>query len=199
MDMAYAGKLALVKVASTPINFTDEAMTTSDNLTFQITNTSKRIWDYETDVIVKVDVVEVTTGFKISKLDGKIIFDNVETGTVTVTGKYVPTTTVAEAHEYSIALNADTLEVTRFQDEYKRKIPGLLDGSGSISDWDVIDTYFVDNLISGKPVVIELYPQSTLEPTRMFAILESTEMSAAVSGEQDKSVSFSSTEKMIVG
>lgn len=197
--MPYAGKLAKVHVAGTPIAFTDEAMSTSDNLTYTITDTNKKIWDWETDVTVEVDGVPVTSGFTIYKLEGKVVFDEVQTGVVTVSGKYAPTSQAAEAHQYSLTLEGENIDVTRFMDEYKKRAQGLKSASGTISEWVTIDTYFIDALISGKPIVLELYPQSTLEPFRLFAILESEEMQAVVSGEQDKSVSFVSTEKMFIG
>lgn len=197
--MPYAGRLAKVHVAGTPVTFTDEAMSTSDNLTFTITDTNKKVWDWETAVTVKVDSVEVTSGFTVYKLEGKVVFDSVQTGVVTVSGKYVPTSQAAEAHKYSLNLEGESLDNTRFQDEYKRRIQGLKSASGTISQWVTIDTYFINALISGKPVVLELYPQATMEPFRLFAILESDEMSAAVTGQQDESVSFVSTEKMFIG
>ena len=196
--MVYAGRLAKVHVAGTPIAFTAEATTTSDNLTFQITDNAKRIWDWETAVAVKVDAVSVTTGFSINKLEGKVVFDTAETGILTVSGKYVPTSLAAEAFEYSLSMESENLDNTRFLDEYKKRTQGLRSASGSISQWVTIDTYFIDALIAGKPVVLELYSQASLNPFRLFAILEADEMQAAVSGEQDESVSFVSTERMII-
>ncbi len=196
--MVYAGKLAKVHVAGTPIAFTDEATTTSDDLSFIISNAIKKIWDWKTDITVKVDGVTTTSGFTVYKLEGKVIFDSEETGVVTVTGKYVPTSVAAEAHDYNISLEAENLDNTRFQDTHKRRIQGLKSASGSISQWVTIDKYFAEALIAGNPVVLELYPQASLDPTRLFAILESDEMQAAVAGEQDESVSFVSTERMVV-
>jgi len=71
--MALQGYNALVKTQSSAIAFTDEATTTSDNKTYQITNATKRIFDYETELIVKDDA-SVVTGYSFNKITGTVTF-----------------------------------------------------------------------------------------------------------------------------
>lgn len=201
--MAYAGRKALVKVAGTTVTMTAEATTLLSgagitvNTQYQITATTKQIIDINSTITVLVAAVPVTTGFTIDTLQGIIIFDTPAIRTVTVTGKYVPTSTAAECKEWSNTINADMLDVTKFQDDWLVKQQGLKSCEGSLSRWLTIDTYFFDALIAGLPVVIEMYAQDTLNPDRVWAILNSVEMSAAVDGALEEAVSFESTNKML--
>lgn len=197
--MAVAGKKALIKVGGTPTTMTDEATTeTVTGLEYQITATTKQILDRATAVVVKADDVEVTSGYTVDLLSGTVIFDSDQgSAVITVSGKYIPVSTAAECKEYKLTINSDTIDVTKFQDDWIGKIQGLKSAEGSLSRWLTTDTYFQDALIAGLPVVIELYSQSTNTPDRLFAILSKDEMAAVVAGANEESVSFESTDKML--
>src|SRR5690606_25425864 len=127
-----------------------------------------------------------------------VIFETSAARTVTVTGKYVPTSTAAECHEWSNSITQEFEDTPKFQDEWNSKTPTLKSADGSLSEWWSIDTYYVDALISGNPVVIELYAQDTLNCDRIWAVLNSVEMSAAVDGVVETAVSYESTNKMLM-
>jgi hypothetical protein len=203
--LAYAGKKALVKVAGTAVSMTDEATTViaagggvTANTQYQITATSKQIIDINSTITVKVGGSPVTSGYTVDTLRGVVIFDTSSVRTVTVSGKYVPTSTAAECHEWSLKINQDTEDTTAFQDDWIKKTPTLKSAEGSLSRWFNVDKYFQNALVSGLPVVIELYPQDTLNPDRVWGVLNSSEMSAAVDGASEESVSFESTNKMLM-
>lgn len=202
--MAYSGRKALIKVGGTAVTMTAEATTVQSgggitaNTQYKITNVTKQIIDINSAITVLVSAVPVTTGFTVDTLNGTVIFDTSSVRTVTVTGKYVPTSTAAECHEYSLTINGETIDVTKFGDDYVRKIQGMKSAEGSLSSWFNVDRYFSTALLSGLPVVIEIYPQDTLNPDRVWGVLTGEEISSAVEGAVDASVSFESTNKMLM-
>lgn len=190
-----AGRLAKVMVSGAPIPFMDEATTTSDQKTFQISTEAKRVLDLQAGVVVKVDGETVSSGFDVKRISGEIVFTEEQAGAVTVSASYLPLTIAAECYEYSFTMDAESRDTTAFGMDYKRREPGLRSGSGSLSQWFELDRYFINALLSGKPVVIEMYPGANVSPDRVFALLDSDEVSAAVADSLNESVSFSTKEK----
>lgn len=202
--MAYSGKKALIKVSGVSVAMTNEATTVQSgagittNTQYKITNISKQIIDINSPITVNVGGSPVTTGFNVDTLNGTVIFDTASVRTVTVSGKYIPTSTAAECHEWSLKINAETQDVTSFGDDFVKKIQTMKSAEGSLSKWFSTDRYFANALVAGLPLVIELYPQDTLNPDRVWGVLTGDETSAAVSGASDVSVSFESTNKMLM-
>lgn len=261
---AYAGKKALIKVSGVAVAFVGETTTSSGpNLSYQITDTSKRILDLtatisvhkftendaaedgttttniemtahglivgdlivnetrsdaarivtavpdvnnvtvaavvdqaDTDTIAKYPT-ENSADYTLNRLNGTVTYESAVSRTILISGSYLPMSTAAECREYSLTINGDPIDVTRFGDDWLRKIQGLKSAKGSLSRWWDTDTYFVDALIAGDPVVIELYAQNDQDPDRLWAILNSSEMSAAVDGAVEDSVSFESTNELL--
>jgi hypothetical protein len=202
--LAYSGRKALIKVGGTAVTMTAEATTLQSgggitvNTQYKITDVTKQIIDINSAITVLVGGSPVTTGFTVDTLNGTVIFDTSSVRTVTVTGKYVPTSTAAECHEFSLKINGETIDVTKFGDDFLTKIQGMKSAEGSLSKWFTTDRYFSNALVAGSPVVIEIYPQDTLNPDRIWAVLTGDEVSAAVDGATDVSVSFESTNKMLM-
>lgn len=195
---AYSGKKALIKVSGVAVAMVDEATSTTDNTVYQITNSAKRIIGLDASITVEDGGVTTVESYTVNRLNGTITFGSADPlRVITVTSQYLPMSTAAECHEFSLTINGETIDTTRFQDNWLRKIQGLKSAEGSLSKWWDTDTYFVDTLISGDPVVLELYEQSDLEPERLWAILNSSEMSTAVDGAVEDSVSFESTEELL--
>lgn len=192
------GKKAEIKISGSPMDFNDETMTTTDNVIYVIDDETKSVWDYKTDPVVKVDAVIVTTGYSVVKLSGQIAFDADPVGVVTVSGKYVTLTSVATANEYDYSLENDFEDITPFKSEYKKKKVVMSGMTGSIGKFRELDNYFMDQLISGDPVVIEFYVDEVEDPVRVFALLDSDEIAAAANGIQSEKISFVSTTKMII-
>lgn len=206
-----AGRLVVIKVSGDPLAFTDEATSTTDDQTYQIDDETKRVWDKDADITVKEGVTETTEDYTLNRLEGTITFASAdsERDVVTVSGQYLPMSEAASAHNYNYDRGVDLLEVTAFRQEdpanpgdyipstHKKRIPGHKFASGSINKWDVVDSYFRDALTDGSPVVLEFRGQDTGDPQRLWALLESAEMAAAIDSPQDEAVSFISTDELL--
>jgi len=195
-----AGKQASVYVTGEPITMTDENTMTEDHKTYQICNEAKCLLDCETTLVVKVNGVQGSSGFKVNYLLGKIIFTtarNVE-DVVTISGKYIPKSLAVTAHEFSFGKGVDVADVTRFGDTHKRKLPMQKFAYGTISQWDVTDTFFTDALLSGTPkyIIFNNGVEGT-EPKIVLAYFEKEEIKAAVGSPQDANVSFISANEQI--
>jgi hypothetical protein len=108
MYRGFAGYVASVLRNGTSTAFTTEAMTGS-GATWQITDTTKRIWDRAT-----LPTVSTGTISSINYLTGTITF----TGTVsapTVTGRYFPTAALGCSNSFSLTQTSDTTDTTCFE------------------------------------------------------------------------------------
>ncbi|KXZ39485.1 hypothetical protein SAMN05661008_00329 [Alkalithermobacter thermoalcaliphilus JW-YL-7 = DSM 7308] len=175
-----------IRIGGTPIEFIDEEVTTEDNRIYTIKDTNKNIFDYNTPIIVN----GVNEPFLIDYPNGRIIFKEAKEREITIDGKYVTTSVCAYANSYSLDVNVDLYDVSRFGDTHRRRITGAKTASGTIGTWDIIDDYFTDKLISGDPVFIDI--KKSNKSTRLWAILNSEELSSAIDSPQNKTVSFQS-------
>lgn len=194
-----AGKSASVKISGTATTFTGEATTTTDDQIYQITSATKQVWDKATTPTVYDDGIATVETYTVNKLTGTITFATVDAlrGPITVTGKYLPMTTATYAHEFSYSRGVELMEVNKFGDAYKARLAGTKFASGTLSQWDVTDEYFADALVAGDPVVIEFLAETGADPIRVWALLESNEMQAAIDNPQDNIVSFISTDELL--
>ena len=191
----YAGKLAKVRKSGTSTAFSGEATTSSGGYTvYQITNEAKRVLDRDVVPTVYKDAVEVSSGFTIDYLNGKVTFSvpNGAGEVITLDGKYMPMADVVDAHEYELSLNANLIPAPVFGSEFNKNVQGDKGASGNITEWVTTNFYFVEKLIAGELVVIELYPQADQTPMKFWAAISADELKAAASGEQDQSISFES-------
>lgn len=196
--MSLAGKDVIIKISGEGVVTTDLATITTDYKTYQIADELKQVIALNTPVTVKNNGVETEEKYKLNRLNGTITFETVDdTRVITIDCTYLPLVQVAEAHAASYTEATDLHEVPQFGDTHKRRIPGLRYASGSLNTWDILDTTFTDALTSGKPVVIELKPSAQGKTKRLFALLESTEMSLAIDNPSEQSVSFISTDEFI--
>ena len=193
-----AGHSVVIKISGTATAFTTEATSTSDNQTYQITNTVKRVWDRDTTPTVYDDAVETVESYTVNYLNGTITFASVDAERViTVTGNYLPMTTAAYAHDYSRTKNCTLNDITAFGDSYVQRQAGMKSASGTLSQFNVVDTTFVDALVAGDPIVIEDEDDTGSEPNRFWALLSSAGVTAAVNGVQDQPVSWESHDEWI--
>jgi len=194
------GKNAAVFVTGEPIAITGEATTTTDNITYQIANEAKRVLDAETPVVVKVNGIAGSTGFKLNRALGKVIFTNARSpaDVVTVSGAYLPKSLAVTAHEFSFGKSVDIADVPRFRESHKRKLVMQKYAYGTISQWDVTDTFFIDALLSATPkyVVFDSGAEGA-DPRAALAYFEKEEIKAAVGSPQDATVSFISADNNI--
>lgn len=196
--MELAGKDVSIKVSGKGVPATDLATVTSDYITYQIADELRQVIALNTPVVVKNNGIITEEKYKLNRLNGTITFETTdETREVTVDCTYLPLVKVAEAYTVSYTEGVDLHEIPRFGDEFKRRIPGLKYASGSLTQWDILDSTFTDALTSGNPVLIEYKHSVTGKTNRLFALLESVEMTAAIDNPQEESVSFISTDEFI--
>lgn len=192
--MAIAGKKARLKISGTAIVFTDEATTTSDNLTYQITNAVKRVWDRTVTIVVEDGGVPTVEVYTINRLTGTVTFGSAVVRTITVTGSYLPMAVAAECYDYNYSIEADNQDSTQFGDTFIHRVQGLLDVSGSISRFYAIDDVFIDKILAGEIFVIEFYTDfSQAADILVWAILASDEDSASVDGLVEEGLEFEGT------
>lgn len=193
-----AGYNTVIKISGEPTSFTSEATTTSDDQVYQISDESKQVLDLETAPTVYDAGTETTEEYTVNYLNGKITFETVDdTRDITVDGKYLPMSTAAYARNMSKSNVADIYDSSVFGDEYKKRTAGQLSASGTINQIDVTDSTYEDALKNDEIVVIEIRDTSTAEPDRYFALLESSEIDAAIGGLSSESVSWVSYDKWI--
>lgn len=196
--MALAGKDVLISISGQGVTATGLTTITLDNKTYQIEDELRQVIALNTPIKVYNNGVETTEKYKVNKLIGTIEFETIDdTRVITVDCTYLPLVKVAEAHVASFTEAIDLHEVPRFGDTNKRRIPGLKYASGSLSHWDILDSTFTDALITGNPVLIEYKHSEKGKTNRLFALLESVEMSAAIDNPAEESVSFISTDEFI--
>jgi hypothetical protein len=197
--MALRGYLAEVKIQSTPVAFTEEATSTSDNQTYTITDTGKNIWSYDSTIVVYDDGVETTEEYTVSKLTGSVTFDSVDAGRViTVSGEYTVPTTVATAKDYTFNATADMHDNTAFQSAYRTFQPVLVTGTADLGRFYVADSTFQGMISTPEVKIIEYYPASDGDPFRFFAVMNSNSISASVDGLIEETVSFNITTEVEV-
>ena len=186
-----AGYSTQIKISGAATEMTGETTTTADDTIYQITNAAKQVLDRDTAPTVLDGGVETVEDYTVNYLNGKITFaTNDETRVITVTGKYLPMSVAAYANQMSRSDNCDMLDTTVFGDTHKSRMAGLKSASGTLTNFYSADEVFGTALTAGVPIVIEDRTVSTDEPNRTWALLDSSEVSAAVEGVQGQTVSW---------
>jgi hypothetical protein len=194
--MAITGMTGAVYVSdvnTAPVVFTDEA-TTPDAACkrYQITSTTKRYWDLDTDVTVEVDGVPITTGFTLERAGGFVVFAAArgELEVVTVSGKYLTVVQAGGFFNWSADGDADDAEATTYASQgWKEFVQTLKGWSGSAEAyWG--DTRFFDSL--GKVVVVKLFVDSgpSQDCLEGFAIINGDGIEVPVDGLVQETVDF---------
>jgi hypothetical protein len=181
------GRLGLVKIGGTPTAFTDEAVNVlTTNKKYQIANTSKRIWSPTATITVKaagVAVDPVADPYAINRLTGIVTFTNVSArGTVTISGTYLPMSTVAKSKSVTFDHGNEVLDDTTFDSNgYEENIPGIHSIGVSLGrNWEA--TYaavFKTAILSGTLLVLEVYHDRNGSPN-LIAWLRPTKQAISI-------------------
>lgn len=211
--MAIPGKVALVKLLSdsSPLSFSDNPTTgDAEHKVYTIDDRDKRYWDRDTSVTVKNNGTVVDSGeYRIQHAGGKVHFYEAQAAEddITVTGAYVAVSTVAQVSEYSYAINSEIVDVSHFKDSsdptrgFRDRMVNLVDASGSLSGFHVVNSLLQDYMLDSKTVVLEFDVDQEDEDIDFFAcyaVLESNEISPAVEGAVGESVSWQSDGHLLV-
>jgi len=192
--MALAGKKAKILAYSDKVSMTAEATTTSDNITYQITNAIKRILSRDDTITVKDGGTPTVESYTLDRLTGRVTFGSAVVRTITIDGYYLPVSTVANAYEYSWSGSGDNAESTTFEKEFIDRQQTLKDFESSISQFYEVSNYFYGLLNGDGQFVLEFYSVGTSSPdVRAWAKIASDEVSASVDGLVEESLDFEGT------
>ncbi len=203
-----AGRLAVVKVSGNPLNLNEQALAQISTYIWRIADADMRVIDPAVNPTLERSDDE---GFSwsdqayvsVNKLSGEFTFaadhagDDIRVKVTDPTANYLPMSTAAYAHSYSYNRGADLFDVSAFLATHKKRIAGQKFASGTLSQWDVMDSYYRDALTDGEPVVVEFRGETAGDPQRVWALVESEEMAAAIDSPQGKTVSFISTDELL--
>lgn len=203
------GRLAVVKVSGSPLSLAGEDLEQLSTYVWRIEDADMQVIDPAVDPTLEMldeggdpDDPEDWSGVSyvsVNKLSGEFTFDEDHDGEdirVKV-GNYLNMSTAAYAHSYSYNRGADLFDVSAFLATHKKRIAGQKFASGTLSQWDVMDSYYRDALTDGEPVVLEFRGETAGDPQRVWALVESEEMAAAIDSPQGKTVSFISTDELL--
>jgi hypothetical protein len=125
-----------LKMGGTSTAFTQEPMTKlTANTVYQITDSTKRIWDPTVALLVEVDPdgggaapfgTAAAGTYTVDYMFGTVTFtaDQGASAVVRVSGNFIPTVSVLEAKETSLEDMAELLESTVFGQTWKSRIVG---------------------------------------------------------------------------
>lgn len=192
--MATAGKRGQVKAVGAALPFTTEATTAAGNITYQITDPTKRIWSRTGTITVLDGGVPTVEAYTLNRLTGTVTFGSAVARVITLTGQYLPTVTIGCAFNYSFSISGDNADSTCFASEWVDRTQALLDFSASLSKFFDINTYFWETLDGDLDLVLEFYINYTASPIlRAWVKIAGDDISNAVDGLSEESVNFEGT------
>lgn len=152
---ARAGSAARLRVSGAGVSFTAEATTATGNISYQITNTAKRVWDRSATITVLDGGIATVESYTLNRLTGTVTFGSTASRTITVTGTYLPLSTLARGKEFDFSCMANNQEDNAFLDADVTRVQVEKDWSGTVGRWLSTDTYLADAFTAGVPVVVE--------------------------------------------
>jgi hypothetical protein len=193
---ATAGKLVRLKMSGAAVAFVTEACTdTGDGKTYQITNAAKRVLDPTASISVYYNgVLKPASSYTLNRLAGTITFASAPGAlAVTVTGSYLPMTTIAEGKSFSFATKTTTLEDVAFGDtDITRAVIEKM-ASGTIGmAW--LDNAFHAAFVAGGQLVVEIATASGATPiARAWALLTERSHDGSAAAWQEEGLTWEST------
>lgn len=113
-----AGYLVKIMEGGTPTALSAEAMSLVTGKTYQVTDTTKRVFHYATPLQVFDNAVDHTADVaSIDYLAGTVTFDAgyTVTGPVTVTGNYMPMSQMAKGRSFGLTQTAAEIDTTTYE------------------------------------------------------------------------------------
>jgi hypothetical protein len=140
---------------------------------------------------------EAVSNYVLNRLNGTVTYATAATRVIKISGNYLPMATAAYAHDFSDKQQCDIHDVTPFGVDSKQRIRGLKFASGSLKQFDVTDMTYKNALTADIPVVYERRVFSAEEPSRFWVMLENSEVTAAIDGVADESVTWISHDEWL--
>lgn len=114
----FAGYVAVINKGGTPTGMTDEATTLVSGKTYQINDTTKRVIDRDSTIVVDDDATPVAAANieSIDYLFGRVTFVSSYTvnGAVTISADYIPLAQVAKGQTFNLTQTANMVDNSDF-------------------------------------------------------------------------------------
>lgn len=203
--MAYNGYKAAIKTSGTPVTLTAAATTKltgagiTVNTQYQITNAAQRILAPFEPVTVLVGGSAVSaTLYTLDRLQGKVIFYAARDAgdVITITGKYLPMSMIAEAYEFTYTLEGSNEAKPTFASSWEKRWQASKDFSAELSEWyDTSFNTFKSALDTGNIMVLEFIPDNGLGTVdlRAWVLVGSQEVSGSAGGLLEEAIEFNGT------
>ena len=195
----FPGKYANVKLSGVGVASAGEATTDVGGLhtTYQVSAAAHQVLDPTAAITVyKNGVAEPAANYTLDRLFGRVTFKAALLGTdvVTMDVKYLPMTSVAEAHGASLSHSKQTLDATTFASNgWTERESGLQDASGSIDRFYQADDLFFDALTAGSVLVVEFWRDQVNVSWRAWALMDKVDTKAGVADLIGQSIGWAGT------
>jgi len=194
--MAVVGYQANIKKSGTSTSFSGEAMTVTTGNTFQIDDSAKQVFNFNSTFTFYEDAVAISDS-DIDSIDymyGKVTFSTSKTGSITVDGAYYPMANIAGAYQATQNTTNQIINVTSFENQgFVEKLPNQKDITVTCTRFDDLSKDFQDILENGSSIVIEFIP-STGNGNRGWYVLDSANQNLDMSNVVEESLSFQLTD-----
>ena len=194
--MAVVGFQAKIKKSGTSTSFTGESMTVTTGNTYQIDDSAKQVFNFNSTFTFYEDAVAISDS-DIDSIDymyGKVTFSTSKTGSITVDGAYYPMGNIAGAYQATQNSTNQVLNTTSFENQgYVEKLPNQKDIIVTCTRFDDLSKDFQDILEGGNSIVIEFLP-STGNGNRGWYVLDSASQNLDMSNVIEESLSFQLTD-----
>jgi len=197
----FAGYVATIRKAQDSTAFNGEELSqVGDTQKYRIDDATKSVWDWNVDVVVYEDGVEVDDADidYIDYIHGQVVFDEnfTVTGSITADGAFLTLENFGKAQTFEIGQSADTTDTTDLQTAqdnggFMTMRPTLLTAEMSMEAFYDVDNDFDDLFLGRDTFVLEINPDGNDESFArgIFKVNEDS-LSGDVGGDEDESVSF---------
>ena len=194
-----AGYVARIRSTGTPTSFTNEA-TAPVNGRYQIVDRTKSIWDYEEAVVVSDEsgVIDAADIAEIDYLQGRVTFVGgfSPDGAVTVSGDFLPTSTLGCFRSFDLTQSSDVIETGCFDSiggngGYELYQPTLRQVSLTAEGFYQTNSDFIEQLQARERYLIELDFEGNGETVvRGYFSIVSDSLDGSSGGDESESVNF---------
>jgi len=199
--------LVTIKKSGTPTAMSDEALgaVAESTTVFQITDATKRVVDTGTSISFKANNVAVNAS-KVGSFDyltGKVTFTEAQTAPITMSGKYMPMSAIANAKSYSLTLSAKVNESTSLDDTNtdpaKTYLPGPKNVALEVGRFDDLSGDLADVLDAATPIVVEIRQGGGTIIRRGWFVAVKDDESGGVQDLESESISFALSGNALAG
>jgi hypothetical protein len=195
-----AGWQCTIKKSGTATSFTDEATSLISGKIYQIDDTTKRILDWDTAIVIKDDGVAVDSdNYTINHMHGKVTFIDSYTvnGAITfASGKYLPVSAYGWSNEVTLGMTSGTNDATTFDvaqanGGYMAYDQGLKEVNLALGSFFQASNGLFSDLEARTAFVIEICPDGNSKSIgRGIFIITGTDQDGEVGGQESQSGAY---------